>query len=448
MAYLRGLPHDFDDWEQAGAQGWNWSAVLETFKSIETHSEFDATHKRTTHGHGPVWVSEVSDQMHPFSSHFLAAARDLGWPISNNLNGDDVEGIMRLRSTVRDGKRWSSSDAFLRPAIKRPNLKVVSGAMVERISLVDSRATGVRYKVSNRTAQARAKREVILSAGAVNTPQLLQLSGIGSGKKLRNLGIEVIHNLPEVGRGLQDHLGISHFFHANEPTLNNVLNNWFGKLSIGMRYLLTGSGPLSVPINQVGGFVRSGNMAKNADLQVYCNPMSYQTDAAGNTVVDSKPGFLLCTQPCRPTSRGEIFISSTDPGAPPEIQPNSLSTNHDCEMAISACKVLQKLALTPTIKSVTEKSQEPDITNMPEDEMLDNFRQRASTVFHPTSTCRMGKDKSDSVVDARLRVHGVSGLRVVDASAFPNITSGNTNAPTLMLAARAAQLIKQDWNMI
>ena len=332
----------------------------------------------------------------------------------------------------------------MRPALRRANVKLVSGALVEKVLLNGQRATGVQYKLGARTSTAHANGEVILSAGAINSPQLLQLSGIGPAELLRGHGIEVRHALAQVGQGLQDHLGISYFYRAAEPTLNNRLGNRAGQMMAGAQYLMTRGGPLSVPVNQISGFVRSEASQTAADLQIYCNPMSYVTDVAGNAGVDPKPGFLLCAQPCRPTSRGEIAITSASPADAPAIRPNSLSTNEDCRTAIRAGRALRKLALTPAIRAVTRERLAPDVTEMSDDALLEDFRERAGTIFHPTSTCRMGADASQSVLDPRLRVHGVACLRVVDASAFPNVTSGNTNAPVMMLAARGADLILED----
>lgn len=444
MAYLRGLPHDFKDWEQAGATGWGWDAVEKTYDAIERNSELLPNGNRHTRGDGPLWVSDLSDQMHPFSKHFLKAATDMGWPVSGNINSDDNEGLSMVRSTVRRGRRWSTADAFLRPAGKRPNLHVVTNAMVERVVVDQGRATGVAYRIGDQTHLANAGKEIILSAGAINSPQILQLSGIGPADLLKQHGITVQHDLGQVGQGLQDHLAISHYFRATEPTLNNILGNVFGQMMAGARYLLTRRGPLSVPINQVSGYVRSSAEVAVPDIQIYCNPISYMTTKSGQPDVESEPGFLLCAQPSRPTSRGSVTIASADPMRAPIIQPNSLSTNEDRAMAVLACKTLLTLAQTPSIQAVTKERLMPDVTGMNDAEMLENFRNRAATVFHPSCTCRMGNDATNSVLDANLRVHGVAGLRVVDASAFPNVTSGNINAPTIMLAARAADIILQE----
>lgn len=439
MAYLRGLPHDFDDWERAGATGWNWEAVCKTYEALESQVEGSVTK-----GNGPVVVSDVSSGMHAFTQNFLDAAREMGWKVARNLNGEDAEGVMRLRSTVRKGRRWSSADAFLRPAKKRPNLHIVSRALVEKVVIENGRAIGVQYRSREGVQMARVAKEVILSAGAINSPQILQLSGVGPAALLQSHGIAVLRDLPEVGKGLQDHLAISHFYSASQPTLNNKLGNLFGQMLAGIRYILTRKGPLSVPVNQVSGYVRSEPTAQVPDVQVYCNPMSYITRASGEVGIDPKAGFLLCVQPCRPTSRGEVTIASANPTHAPLIKPNSLSTKEDCEMVIKASHLLQELAQTQAIRAVTQARLAPDIVTMDDATLLENFRKNAGTVFHASCTCRMGHDATDSVLDGRLRVHGVKGLRVVDASAFPNITSGNTNAPTIMLAARAADLILQD----
>lgn len=444
MAYFRGLRWDYDDWEKAGAKGWNWDEVKRTYDAIETHHEIDCDGRRVAHGDGPVWVSDLRDQMHPFSHNFTGAAHDMGWPVLENVSNSNEGGLGFVRSNVRGGSRWSSADAFLYPARKRPNLKILKSTLVEKIILEGGRATGVQYNLGDSTRYVLASKEVILSAGSINSPQLLQLSGIGPGDLLKRCGVDVKHDLPQVGYGLQDHLAVSHFYSSVLPTLNNVLGNSYGRFIAGVRYLLTRGGPLSVPVNHFSGFVRSHKDVQIPDLQIYCNPASYVAKSTGETELDSEAGFLLCAQPTRPTSRGSVCISSKSPLVPPIIQPNSLSTSEDCDAAIRAGKVLQSLAQTPTIRALTKSRQKPDIVGMSEDELLENFRQRAGSVYHPTSTCRMGNDAKDSVLDGQLKVHGINGLRVVDASAFPNVTSGNTNAPTIMLAAKAAGLILND----
>ncbi|MEZ5534796.1 MAG: GMC family oxidoreductase N-terminal domain-containing protein [Thiolinea sp.] len=439
MAYVRGLPHDFDDWEAAGASGWNWQTVLKTYEKLESQWE-----NGRISGDGPLCISDLSARMHPFSAHFLQAARELNWPTPRNMNSAPEGGLSYFRSTVKNGRRWSTADAFLRPALQHRHVQLVKHAVVERLAIDNGQAVGVHYRLGGQLILAKARREVIVSAGAINTPQLLQLSGIGPAALLQSHGIKVVQDLSQVGQGLQDHLACTHYFAATEPTLNAKLGWKVGQFMAGMQYLLTRNGPLSVPVNQVGGFIRSDTSREHPDMQVYCNPAAYQIRADGKTVMTRDPGFLLSVQPCRPTSRGSVTIRSANPADAPLIQANSLTTEHDCADAIRAGRLLQTLAGTPTIKRLTRPSAGTDLLSMNDEQLLDNFRTRASTNFHPTCTCRMGHNANDSVLDARLRVHGVPGLRVVDASAFPNVTSGNTNAPTIMLAMRAADLILED----
>lgn len=450
MAYVRGLPQDFDDWEAAGATGWGWDNVRRSYEALETNDEWHQGRRRLR-GNGPVRVTDLSERMHPFARNFLAAGQDMGWPFLPDMNAAAEEGANTLpsegmgyvRSTVKDGRRWSSADAFLRPAMKRGNLTVISGALVEKVLTSGGRATGVAFRLKGQPQTAMAAREVILSAGAVNSPQLLQLSGIGPAALLQRHGIEVAHDLPQVGQGLQDHLAVSHFYWANTATLNDRLGSFAKQMKAGLQYVLTRKGPLSVPVNQCSGFVRTAGAAL-PDVQVYCNPASYSTQANGKPQIDKDNGFLLCVQPSRPVSRGQITIQSADPGQAPLIEPNSLSAEEDKATAIRASHLLQALAVTAAMKRVTRERRVPDIAGMDDAALLENFRERAGSVFHASCTCRMGHTATDSVLDARLRVHGVAGLRVIDASSFPNVTSGNTNAPTMMLAARGAQMVLDD----
>lgn len=443
MAYVRGLAHDFDDWAAAGAKGWDWQSVRAMYEQMETRSNLTAQGRRSE-GNGPVWVSDLSDQMAPFSKTFLKAARDTGHAVIPDMNAPDIDGISYYRSTVRNGMRWSSADAFLRPALKRSNLKVMTRADVDKLVCEGAAVTGVRFSQGQQMRVATARREVLLCAGAINSPKILQLSGFGPAKVLQRYGIKVRRDLPHVGQGLQDHLAVSYQFRSHPKTLNDTLGSILGKLRAGANYVLTRKGPLGVPVNQVGGFVRSGPQSAEPDIQLYFNPVSYTTSASGKPLLDSASGYQISAQPCRPTSRGKIEIASADPKDAPQIHPNSLSTVLDQQKAVAASKVLQDYAKTDSLRAVTKSAMAPDLTVMDDAGLLEDFRARAGTVYHPTCTCRMGRTVQDSVLDERLRVHDVLGLRVVDASAFPNITSGNTNAPTMMLAMRAADLILED----
>lgn len=433
MAYMRGLARDFDDWERAGARGWGWSTVREVYDGLEADGQ--------SAERGSVRVSDLSSDMHPFSQVFLDAAADLGWPILEDLNSGQP-GLGRYRSTVWKGRRWSAADAFLRPALTRRNIRLLTHATVQKIETGVDAGPVVVYRRHGRICRARARAEVILAAGAVHSPQILQLSGIGPGAVLHAQGITVQTHLAEVGRGLQDHLAISYSFAARTDTLNAVLGRAQGRLLSGLRYLATRRGPLAVPVNQVGGYI-SSRLPDAPDTQVYCNPMVYSYGPDG-PVVRPESGFILCAQPCRPTSRGEIRITSAVAEDQPSIRPNSLATEEDCATVVHAGRLLQRLAGSDTLSQSRRGAIGPDLTTLDDDALLADFRARASTVFHPSCTCRMGDDPAASVLDTRLRVHGVRRLRVIDASAFPNITSGNTNAPTMMLAARAAELILED----
>ncbi|MEI4232099.1 GMC family oxidoreductase [Roseovarius sp. D22-M7] len=444
MAYVRGLPCDFDDWAAAGATGWGWDTVRSVYDRMETRHAPDATGRRTAQGSGPVWVSDLSEQMNPFSRTFLEAARDIDLPLSDDMNAEAGEGVTYYRSNVRRGRRWSSADAFLRTAKGRPNLKVITGAEAQRIERLNGQGNLLYYRHGGRDRTVRARREILVSAGAINTPKLLQLSGIGPAALLRSRGVPVVRDLPQVGCGLQDHLAVSYQFHATRPTLNAALGSMTGRLRAGLDYVLRRRGPLAVPVNQVGGFVRSAPDRAGPDVQLFCNPASYEMSPAGRPVLDREQGYLISAQPCRPTSRGAVRIASPDPGDAPLIEANSLATEGDRDAALRASRLLQRLAMAPSLRAVTRAAKLPDLTCLDDDGLMAAFRARASTVYHASCTCRMGHGPEDSVLDARLQVHGVPGLRVVDASAFPNVTSGNTNAPTMMLAMRAADLILQD----
>ncbi len=443
MVYARGLPHDFDDWERAGATGWGWRDVRPVYDGLECHDDA-SDGVRKLRGQGPIRVSDVSDQVHPFNRHFLASARELGWPVTDDINGPDQEGLSLYRITSKQGRRWSAADAFLRPAMKRKNLDVVTGALVESLVVEGRRVTGVTFRRRGEQTTVVAKNEVVLSAGAINTPKLLQHSGIGPGDLLQRHGIEVRHHLPEVGEGLQDHLAITYLFRSTVPTANDVLGPFAKRMQAGIQYLLTRRGPLSLSINQCGGFIRSSEDRPYPEFQLYCTPISYASEAGKRPRIDPWSGFLLSAQPCRPTSRGHVRIASADPAAPPAIQANSLSSAKDCGEAVAAVRLIAELAGAPSLRRVTIGRPSLDLKAMNSDEILRDFRERAGTVYHPCCTCRMGSDASDSVVNKRLRVHGLEGLRVIDASAFPNVTSGNINAPVMMLAARAADMVLED----
>ncbi len=439
LVYCRGLPTDFDDWRDAGNPGWGWTDVEPYFRRSERLVDGERSQ-----GDGSLHVADVSRAMHPLSRHYFAAAGEIGLKRTESFNGPAPEGVGFYQITVRNGFRCSAADAFLRPALRRANCGLQTNAVVRRILFEAKRATGVEFSVGRTVTTVRARREVILCAGAVSSPKLLQLSGIGPAPLLRRHGIPVEVDSPAVGAHLQDHLAVSYYYKSREPTLNDLLHPFSGKARAALRYLLTRSGPLSLSVNQCGGFVRSSDSAQRPDMQLYFNPFTYATSNVGRRPVNRPhpySGFLLSFQPCRPTSRGAIEIRSPDPDAPPMILPNYLSTDQDIADVIAGGHLMQRMLGTQAMRGLIAQSIPPEVQSMSDDTIVEDFRQRCGTVFHPVGTCRMGPDRRDSAVDPRLRVHGVDGLRVIDASVFPNITSGNTNAPTIMVGQKGADLV-------
>jgi len=443
LIYCRGMPGDFEDWEALGATGWGWDTVRSHYEALETRVGEDGS----TSGSGPLYVTDVQREIHSCNRHYFAMAWEMGLPVTDDCNGPQPEGVTHYRITTRAGRRWSSADAFLKPALKRRNVKLVTNAMVERVDISGRRATGVSVLLAGGRQQFRARKEVIVAAGAVNSPKLLQMSGIGPGELLSGMGIGIVRDNANVGGNLQDHLGINYYYKASEPTLNSMLSPWWGKLLQGMRYVLFKRGPLGLSVNQCGGFVRSHAGLNRPDQQLYLNPVTYTTSPSNKRPIinpDPFAGFILSFQPSRPSSRGRIAIRSVDPAAAPRIVPNYLSTQKDLDDVVAGGRLVQRMASTPSIRAFATQAMAPDIERFDDDAILEDFRQRCGSVFHPVSTCRMGRSEATAVVDHNLKVFGVEGLRIADASAFPNITSGNTNAPTIMLAHRAASLILQD----
>ncbi|NKX45672.1 GMC family oxidoreductase N-terminal domain-containing protein [Roseicyclus persicicus] len=437
MVYARGLPGDYDDWETAGNPGWGAAEVAQVYARVEHRVHADG---RST-GDGPLWVSDRSREYHPLGRHYLQAIREAGLPEGDTVAG---EGAGPYQLTTRKGWRHSAADAFLRPALHRRNLKLVTGAEVLGLTFDGLRASGVRYRRGGQTLTATCRGEVILSAGAVKSPQLLQLSGIGPGDLLQRMGIPVLIDAPGVGGALQDHLAVTYTFRCEEPTLNQVLGRRIGQVMAAIRYALFRDGPFSLSVNQMGGLVRSRPGLPQADMQLYFNPLSYSTVHRNRRPLlkpDPWPGFILSFNPCRPTSRGRIDIISPDPSAQPGITPNSLSTQGDVADMIAGGRLIERLLDTPALRKLATAAHGFTPQGQTDEAILADARARAGTVYHPTCTCRMAPREAGGVVGPTLKVHSAEGLRVVDASIFPNITSANTNAPTIMAAMRAADLI-------
>jgi choline dehydrogenase len=446
MVYVRGQPADFDDWAAAGNPGWSWRELLPYFRRLEDHPGGESEY----HGAGgPVHVSDVSAQVHPLCELFLKACDHLGIARTPDFNGALAEGAGLWQVTIKDGVRVSTSNAYLGPARSRPNLEVLMRAHATRVLFEGRRARGVEFLRGGARLTAQARREVILSAGAINSPQLLELSGVGDGGLLRRFDIPLVADSPAVGRGLQDHLGVSYFYRSKVPTLNDQLAPFMGKVRAALIYVLAGRrGPLSMSVNQAGAFLRSHAGLARPNMHIYFNPASYSTTTLGARRrllnPDPYPGFLMSFNTCRPTSRGTVHIRSTEPRQSPAITLNSLTTEADLQDVFAGARLLRRIAASEPLASIVASEREPGSAVRSDEAVLADFRQRAGSVFHDCGTCAMGPDPRIAVVDAQLRVHGVTALRVADAAIFPNITSGNTNAAVIMVGEKAADLILQD----
>jgi choline dehydrogenase len=433
MVYVRGLPHDYDDWRALGNPGWGFEQVRPFFEHAEQR----------------LHLSDIARDAHPLTRAYLESCRQLGFPITDDFNGPHSEGAGIYHFTIRDGVRTSTASHYLRPALasRRLQLRLRLRSHALRVLIEQRRAVGVQYRHRGRTLEARAARAVILCAGSINTPQLLQLSGIGPAPLLARHGIPLLSDSPAVGLNLQDHLAVSYYFRSTVPTLNDELYPWHGKLRAVARYLTTRRGPLAMSVNQGGGFVRSDPSQPRANLQLYFNPMSFTTTTGPHRRLlrpDPFPAFLVSFNACRPTSRGHLEIRSASPFDPPAIYANSLSTEHDLAEVLAGTRLLRRIAATAPLAGCVAGELQPGSETQSDAARLADFRQRSWSVFHPVGTCCMGPDPTRAVVDARLRVHGIEALRIVDASIFPNLTSGNTNAPTIMVAEKGAAMIAED----
>ena len=441
MVYIRGDARDYEGWRAAGNTGWGWDDVLPVFKAIEDNAAGADAWRGVG---GPLHVSDATAGLHPLCHAYVAAAAATGLPYNRDFNGERQEGAGFYQLTTRGGRRLSAARAFLRPAMRRKNLRVETRALVTRILFEGSRAIGVEYTQGGATHRAMAGREAVLAAGAVNSPHVLQISGIGPPRLLAEHGIAVRLANDAVGAHLQDHVGVNYTFRMNVPTLNDLLRPWHGKLRAGLQWLVARRGPLSLGISQGGGFFRTDPSRDRPNMQLYMQAFSTLVPKDGERPVltpDPFSGFSLGLSNCRPTSRGSIAIRSADPAAPPRITPNALSTDDDIAELLDGAKYLRRLAAAPPLAGLIAEELRPGPACHTDAELVADLRARSGTVYHPCGTCRMGPDARSAVVDARLRVHGVQGLRVCDASVFPAITTGNINAPTMMVAWRGAALM-------
>lgn len=441
MIYMRGQSQDYDHWaELTGDPGWAWDRVLPIFKKTEDYYGGSGP----AHGAGGEWRVEKQRLSWQILDVFRDAAEQNGIHKSDDFNTGDNAGCGYFDVNQKRGIRWNTAKAFLKPAAGRENLTIMTGCHVERLIIEDSEqgkiCRGVQFSGGGKQFTATAARETLLSAGAVGSPQILQLSGIGPGEALHALGIPVHVDSPGVGENLQDHLQLRMIYKvSNAKTLNTSAATWFGKMKIGMEYAMFQSGPMSMAPSQLGAFAKSDAGQATPNLQYHVQPLSLEKFG---DPLHPFPAFTASVCNLRPTSRGHVRIASNDSYAPPKITPNYLSTALDRNVAALALNLTRKIVGSPAFAKYAPEEFKPGIHFNTHEELADAAGQIGTTIFHPVGTCKMGKqDDPLSVVDSQLRVKGVKQLRVIDASVMPNITSGNTNSPTLMIAERAAQLI-------
>ncbi len=437
LLYIRGQHEDYDHWRQLGNAGWAFADVLPYFRRAEDQ-ERGGDDLHGVGGH--LKVSDVCEP-HPLCEAFIAAAQQSGFPRNDDFNGPTQEGAGYFQLTARNGRRWSTAVGYLKEARRRPNLAVVPNALATRVLFSGRRAIGVEYRQGLTTHTAHANAEVIVSGGAFNSPQLLQLSGLGPAKILRELGIGVVADMPGVGADLQDHLQIRMLYRCTEPiTMNDVINHWRHRYATGLRYLLSRKGLLTIGAGYAGAFLRTRPDLATPDVQFHF--LIFSADAAGATL-HPFPGFMASVCQLRPDSRGFVRIKSSDPSVPPAIQPRYLSARTDCDCVTDGMKLLRRVMNQPVMRKYIAEERAPGPNCASDADLLAFARETGTTVYHPTSTCRMGSDPN-AVVDERLRVRGFERLRVIDASIMPTVVSGNTNAAAVMIGEKGADMVLAD----
>ncbi len=437
LLYVRGQKEDYDRWRQMGNEGWSWDDVLPLFKRSEDQERGADDYHGTG---GPLSVSNMRIQR-PICDAWVAAAQTAGYPFNPDYNGASQEGVGYFQLTTKNGRRCSAAVAYLKPARSRENLQIVTNALVSKIVLDGKKVTGVRYLDKSGVEQTiTIRREVILSGGAINSPQVLMLSGIGDPEHLKDHGVDPVHELPGVGRGLQDHLQARLVYKCNEPTLNDEVRSLFNKAKIALKYALFRAGPMTMAASLATGFLKTRPELETPDIQFHVQPWSADSPGEG---VHPFSAFTMSVCQLRPESRGEIRLTGADPKRYPKIIPRYLSTETDCNTIVDAVKIARRIARNaPLTSKISEEFRPTSSLDMEDYEgTLDWARQNSVSIYHPTGTCKMGTGE-DAVVDSRLRVHGIEGLRVADCSIMPEIVSGNTNAPAIMIGEKASDLIR------
>ena len=435
LIFIRGQKEDYDGWRDLGNPGWGWDDVLPYFKKAEGNDRLgEPLHSKT----GPLKASSIPKK-HPLVEAFIKAANALGVPKTEDFNNLTQVGVGYYQLSTHKGLRCSAAVAYLKPAKERSNLTILTNSQVSKVIFENRKAVGVEFIQQGSKKTIRSTKEVILSAGAIQSPQILQLSGVGPAKLLQEFNIPVVHDLPGVGENLQDHLQFRLIYELNQPISTNIqLSSWFGQLKMGLEWLLFRGGPLSIGINQGGLFTRVMKNSKTPDIQFHMATLS--ADMAGGKVHPFS-GFTMSVCQLRPESRGYVRIQSADPLSPPKMVANYLATQLDRDTSVAAVNFARKIAQTEPMRSLVTREVKPNKPQSDE-EILEFCRNTGATIFHPTGTCQMGPDSNPmAVLDSSLRVRGVEGLRVVDCSAMPTVPSGNTNWPAVMLGERAADLI-------
>ena len=439
LIYIRGQPEDYDHWGALGNAGWSYADVLPYFRKLEHNARGANDHRGAD---GPLWASDI-EHPHPLVEALIEAANELGIPRNDDFNGATQEGVGYYQLTTRRGLRCSTAVAYLRPAQHRANLHIRTDAHAVRIDFAGREACGVQYRQGGRTLTAVGRRETILAAGALQSPQLLQLSGIGPPALLQAFGIRVVHALPGVGENLQDHLQARVIFRCTLPiTTNDALRTWRGKLGMGFQFAFHRRGPMAVGINQGGLFARVMPASRRPDVQFHFATLS--SDTAGSPVHDFS-GFTMSVCQLRPEARGSVRIASADPFAPPAMQANYLSTENDRATLVTGIRLARRLAATQALSAFVAAEHSPGPEAHSDTDLLEFAKNTGGTIFHPSGTTKMGPAMDPlAVVDAGLRVHGCSRLRVVDCGIMPTLVSGNTNAPVVMIAEKVADLMLRD----